>query len=55
MTPSGDHDESTQCSRCGATTKLVKRIPRLGNLPELLTYECSVCGLVETTVDEDDE
>ena len=48
-------DESTQCSRCGATTKLIKRIPKLASLPELLTFECTACAHVETTVNEDEE
>lgn len=36
------------CSRCHRYMILVRRVPRLGALPELDTYRCTVCGDVVT-------
>ena len=36
------------CWRCHHYMILVRQVPRLGALPELDTYRCTVCGDVET-------
>ena len=37
-----------KCERCGNPMDLFACEPRLGTLPELRTYRCPGCGLVET-------
>jgi hypothetical protein len=33
------------CPSCTQPMRLVPRTPRLGGLPELMTFECESCGL----------
>jgi hypothetical protein len=33
------------CPSCTQPMRLVPRTPRLGGLPELMTFECEPCGL----------
>lgn len=46
--PPPQHEDERECSLCGALTKLVRRVPKVGGLPELLTFECGACGDVVT-------
>jgi hypothetical protein len=39
---------STPCPRCRRSMKLVRTIPKLGALSELLIFSCPNCGEVET-------
>lgn len=41
------------CPRCGKPMRLARTIPRLGALPELLTFECKLCAEVITREEED--
>ena len=43
-----------RCEVCGGTMKLVRRQPRLGPHPELLSFRCQHCGHVVTLVAEDE-
>ncbi len=38
------------CPDCGKPMKLVKTIPRLGGLPEIVVFYCSRCKQAQTTV-----
>ena len=40
------------CPSCGGTMKLAKVPPKLGDLPELLTFQCLNCNEVMTIEDE---
>ena len=40
------------CSRCGGPMRQYRLTPKLGGLPELVTYMCIVCGDVVTEMDE---
>lgn len=51
---SPDHtsdDSSPCCSRCGGEMRPYRLTPKLGGLPELVTYVCIVCGDVVTETD----
>ena len=37
-----------ECSCLGEGPVPVNRVPRVGALPELVTYQCPACGHVET-------
>jgi hypothetical protein len=34
-----------RCASCAQPMKLVRRTPRFGGLPELITFECRACGV----------
>lgn len=36
------------CTCLGEGLAPVRRVPRVGAMPELITYQCPVCGHVET-------
>jgi hypothetical protein len=40
------------CPACREPMKLVKTIPRLGGLPEIIVFYCSRCKQTETNVQE---
>jgi hypothetical protein len=46
--PLGREPMIRKCERCGNPMDLFACEPRLGTLPELRTYRCPGCGLVET-------
>lgn len=45
-------DPTPCCSRCGGEMRPYRLTPKLGGLPELVTYECIVCGDVVTELDK---
>ena len=49
-----DDGDTVQRNLCGATMRLVRKLPRLGGLPELRTFQCDACGNVDTIEWEDD-
>ena len=42
------HNLPEDCSCLGEGPVPVRRVPRLGAMPELVTYQCPACGHVET-------
>jgi hypothetical protein len=42
------NDLPEDCSCLGEGPAPVSRVPRLGAMPELVTYQCAACGHVET-------
>ena len=46
--------EVVKCGKCGAEVRLIRRLPKVADLPELLTFECVACGHIETTTLEGD-
>jgi rubredoxin len=42
------HDLPDDCSCLGEGPAPVSRVPRVGAMPELITYQCPACGHVET-------
>jgi hypothetical protein len=44
----GQVQKAPQCARDGSVMTLVRSSPKVGSLPELLTYRCDQCGEVET-------
>jgi hypothetical protein len=40
------------CPDCREAMKLVKTIPRLGGLPEIIVFYCSRCKQAETKVQQ---
>jgi len=41
------------CPTCSGAMKLVMTTPKLGGLPELLTFECVRCGDIRTLEKEE--
>jgi hypothetical protein len=41
------------CPRCGKPMALIRTIPRLGSLPELLVFYCAKCQHAETLAQVD--
>lgn len=46
------HELPEDCSCLGEGPAPVSRVPRLGAMPELVTYQCPACGHVETIENE---
>ena len=46
------HELPEDCSCLGEGPAPVSRVPRLGAMPELITYQCPACGHVETIENE---
>ena len=42
------HELLDDCTCLGEGLAPVKRVPRVGAMPELVTYQCPACGHVET-------
>jgi rubredoxin len=42
------HELPEDCTCLGEGLAPVKRVPRVGAMPELVTYQCPACGHVET-------
>jgi hypothetical protein len=42
------HNQPEDCTCLGEGPVPVSSIPRVGAMPELITYQCPVCGYVET-------
>lgn len=40
------------CPKCGKPMRFARSIPKIGALPELLTYDCRPCGQTLTEADE---
>jgi hypothetical protein len=50
---SDDAQTPPPCPDCREPMKLVKTIPHLGGLPEIVVFYCSACKRVETKVMQD--
>ena len=48
MTIVADNLPLLRCSSCGNVMKLLRTVPRLGGLPELVVFVCPSCNEVET-------
>jgi hypothetical protein len=46
--PAHQSKDVRTCEKCGEDMRPVARLPGLGGLPELWTYQCSHCGNVAT-------
>lgn len=44
--------EARRCEMCAAAMHQVRSLPRLGQHPELVTYQCAECGNALTLVAE---
>jgi hypothetical protein len=42
------HQRPANCTCDGEGLEPVSRVPRVGAMPELVTYRCEACGHVET-------
>jgi hypothetical protein len=40
------------CPRCGTSMALIRIAPKIGLMPQWLTFRCGHCGLVETVDDQ---
>ncbi len=40
------------CPSCGKPMRFVRAVPRIGELPALLTYECRGCGVALTEAEK---
>jgi len=43
-----DQRRPADCTCNGEGLEPVSRVPRVGSMPELVTYRCEACGHVET-------
>jgi len=43
-----DQRRPADCTCNGDGLEAVSRVPRVGSMPELVTYRCDACGHVET-------
>jgi predicted RNA-binding Zn-ribbon protein involved in translation (DUF1610 family) len=48
MTIVADNLPLLRCLSCGNVMKLLRTVPRLGGLPELVVFVCPSCNEVET-------
>ena len=48
MKPNSFPDLPEDCSCGGEGLAPVRSVPRVGAMPELITYQCAACGHVET-------
>jgi hypothetical protein len=48
MTIVADNLALLRCSSCGNVMKLLRAVPRLGGLPELVVLVCPSCNEIET-------
>jgi hypothetical protein len=44
----GTRDSTIVCSHCGHAMRVVRIIPKLGELPELLIFLCPSCAEIDT-------
>ena len=49
------HELPEDCTCLGEGLAPVKRVPRIGAMPELVTYQCPACGHVETLEEQSNE
>jgi uncharacterized Zn finger protein len=54
MSEEQDGEHGRSCERCGGSMKLVRTIPKFGNIAELQIFRCAACGHVDTWEGADD-